>query len=162
MRLNLNFGFVTDDYNVVIETVATDNGNFICNFTRILPDLEIDNKQSSVHTDNSFFANSSDVTVYAFDSFEDFISFCLFFEQNFTGNKNIFSVNSKLVLYDSVFYLIISDVCTNLDVLKSFCACISEFAVFVSSSNFLAEKLLEFGNFILDNNAILSAAVRFR
>ena len=162
MKQNLSFGFNTDNYNVVIETITTDNGNFICNFTRVLPDLEIDSPKDDLHIDKSFFANSSNITIYAFDSFEDFISFCSFFEQNFFGNKNIFSDNSKLVFYESAFYLIIYDVYTNLDDLRNFCACISEFADFISSSNFLAEKILEYGSLIINSNAILDISIKFK
>ena len=162
MRQNLVYGVVTDDYNVVIETVATENGNFICNLTRVLPDLEESVSKSDVHSEDVFFANTSDVTIYAFDSFDDFIEFCSFFEKNFVGDKEIFSANSKLVFYDYKYFLVIYDVCTNLDFLRSFCACISEFGEFVSSSNALASKFLEFGNLLIENNAILDIAVKFK
>lgn len=154
-------GFVTDDYKILIETAATDSGNFICNLTRIVPDFKKEKfTKPSVHKKTLDLTNSR-VAIYAFDCFDDFVNFCNFFVSNFNDKVEIFSNNSKLFLYDSVYYLIINDVVTDLNLLKSFCACISEFAYFISNSSCLENKILEFGELIVDKNSILTVSKYF-
>lgn len=155
-------GFVTDDYKILIETAATDDGNFICNLTRIVPDFKKEKVfKSNVHIKAKRHLENCNLTIYAFNSFDDFASFCEFLLNNFNGDISIFSNNSKLFLYNSTYYLLLKDVYADLDLLESFCACISEFAYFVSNSNCLENKLLEFGNLIIDNDAILTVSKHF-
>lgn len=150
-------GFVTDDYKILIETAACDNGNFICNLTRIVPDFKKETfSKPTVHIKKKRSFPKSNMTIYAFNSFDDFVDFCAFFANNFKGDISLFSSNSKLFLYDSIYYLLLKDVSTDLDLLESFCACISEFAYFISNSNCFENKLFEFGNLIIDDNAIVS------
>ena len=147
-------GFVTDDYKILIETAATDSGNFICNLTRIVPDLKKEKfTKPSVHKKNLDLTNSK-VAIYAFNCFDDFVNFCNSFVTSFNDKVSVFSRNAKVILYDSVYYLIINDVVTDLSLLKGFCACISEFAYFVSSSSCLENKLLEHGRLIIASDPI--------
>lgn len=154
-------GFVTDDYKILIETAATDNGNFICNLTRIVPDCKKERfTRPHVHTKKNNYLVNSNVSIYCFECFEYFISFCDFVTNNIK-NVNVFSCNSKLFFYDSCYYLVINNVSANFDLLESFCACISEFASLVSNSNCFEHKLMEFGSLIIDNDAILTVSKFF-
>ena len=155
-------GFVTDDYKILIETAATDNGNFICNLTRIVPDCKKERfTKPNVHIKKNKDLVDSGVTIYAFNCFDDFVAFCEFIVNNFSGNIKIFSGNSKLFLYNYNYYLVMNNVSADFDLLESFCACISEFAYFVSNSNCFEHKLMEFGNLIIDNDAIFTVSSYF-
>lgn len=153
-------GFVTDDYKILIETAVTDGGNFICNLTRIVPDCKKEKfTKPSVHINKNNDLTDSKVAIYAFNCFDDFIEFCNFLVANFDDSIDIFSSNSKLFLYDSVYYLVINDVTADFHLLECFCACISEFAYFVS--NCLENKIKEFGNLIVEKDAILTVSNYF-
>lgn len=155
-------GFVTDDYKILIETTATDSGNFICNLTRIVPDCKKEKFiKSGVHIKKNRDLTDSRVAIYAFNCFDDFIDFCNFLVSNFDDRVEIFSSNSKLFLYDSIYYLVINDVVTDLNLLEGFCACISEFAYFVSNSNCFENKIREFGDLIVEKDAILTVSNYF-
>ena len=54
-----------------------------------------------------------------------------------------------------------NNVTADFDLLECFCACISEFASFVSNSNCFEHKLMEFGNLIIDNDAIFTVSNYF-
>lgn len=150
-------GFVTEDYKVLIETAVTNNGTFICNLTRIVSDVNKDTvTKPNVYVKRKKNLNKSNVSIYAFNCFEDFITFCDSLVSNFNMDVSVFSKNSKLFLYDSTYFLLLYDVSADLNLLESFCACVSEFAYFVSNSNCFENKLLEFGNLIIDEDAILS------
>lgn len=155
-------GFVTDDYKILIETAATDSGNFICNLTRIVPDCKKEKFiKSGVHIKKNRDLTDSRVAIYAFNCFDDFIDFCNFLVSNFDDRVEIFSINSMLFLYDSIYYLVINDVVTDLNLLEGFCACISEFAYFVSNSNCFENKIREFGDLIVEKDAILTVSNYF-
>ena len=150
-------GFVTDNYKLLIETAVTDDGNFICNLTRIVPDFKKEKfTKSKVHISKNSNSLNSKVTIYAFTCFEDFIGFCNFLSNDFGDDIAVFSANSKLFLYNSVYYLVIYDVCADISLLEGFCACISEFAYFVSNSNCFANKLYEFGDLIMESDVIFN------
>ena len=154
-------GFVTDDYKILIETAATDNGNFICNLTRIVPDTKKEKfTRPQVHIKKNKNLVNSNVSIYCFDYFDDFISFCDCVTNNIK-NVNIFSFNSKLFFYDSCYYLVMNNVTADFDLLEGFCACISEFACFISNSNCFEHKLMEYGDLIIENDAILTVSNYF-
>ena len=155
-------GFVTDNYKLLIETAVTDNGNFICNLTRFVPNFKKEKfTKSKLHISKTSNFSDSKVTIYAFNCFDDFIGFCSFLCNNFYDSCSIFSANSKLFLYNSVYYLVIYDVCADFSLLEGFCACISEFAYFVSNSNCFVNKLYEFGDVIMENDAIFNTFKTF-
>ena len=115
-------------------------------FNRVLCDLNLDSDFS--------FLNSSNVCVYAFDLFDDFLEFCDLFRSFYECSLDDFS-SSSLFLFDGVFYLVLNNVSSNLAFLEGFCALISEYASFVSSSYYFVLKLVEFGDVVFLDNAIL-------
>lgn len=99
---------------------------------------------------------NSNVCIYSFSSFENYINFCLSLKNIFVNDINVFSNSSKLFWFNNLYYLVLQDVTFNLDSLESFCACISEFGNYISNSKYFMIKLSEYGKKIIPYDAILS------
>lgn len=148
-------GFVTDNYRVMIEALAMSNGNFVLTVTRLNP--EKDNgtyKKKRINVKRK--ANSLDTkkAIYLFNSFDEFCSFCDYLKNNVFKYLNDFSDSVSLYEYNEKFYLVFTDIKMNSNLLKAFCAAISEFACFVNSSELFESKLLEYGRLIMKDSAI--------
>lgn len=144
------FNFSTDNYQVLIETSVTDSGNFICNLTRYIKEFQNkDFKKISLH-------NSSNVCIYSFSTFNNYVNFCYTLNQTSINNINIFSNCSKLFLFNNIYYLVLQDVTFDLNTLESFCACISEFGNYMTNSKYFLLKLSEYGKKIIPTNAIVN------
>ena len=73
---------------------------------------------------------------------------------NFADTISLFEYNSK-------YYLVISNIHINANLLKSFCSSITEFASFIDDASLFETKLLEYGNLIMKNNAINTCIKHF-
>jgi len=145
-------GFITKDCKIMIEALASSDGQFVFTITKFAPEneksilpkknLSIKRKTIKLETKN---------VIYSFDSFDDF---CLF--ANFTKNCNLnnFSKDFSLYLYNNTYYLVISKINTKFEYLHQFYSSISEFAKLVTYSRTFEAKLLEYGKFIIKKNAI--------
>ena len=67
-------GFTTKDYRIMIEALATMEGDFILTVTRFLPDDSLVKKRN-IKFRRKNTKLDSETAVYAFQSFEDFCSF---------------------------------------------------------------------------------------
>lgn len=145
------FNFNTDNYKILIETLVTDNGSFICNLTRLITDKD------NICTDTNIQETISKSSIYAFSSLDDFLNFCTSLKDNLKSNINIFSHFSKLVLFNNTYYLVMQNITLNFDILETFCACISEFGEYISNSKYFNYRLNEYGTSIISENAICNA-----
>lgn len=146
-------GFKTEDYKILLELLATKDGNFIFNITRIIPDsdalkkVKINTKRKSIKIDKK-------LAVYKFNSFDDFCNFAsILHNSNF--NFIIKKIKkSKLYLYNNCYYLSLNNILADLTLLKSFCSLISEFGIYITNSDLFEKKLSEYGKVIIKSNAI--------
>ena len=65
-----------------------------------------------------------------------------------------FAKDISLYLYKEKYYLVFTDINLNINLLKTFCSSITEFAHFVNNSDLFESKLLEYGELVIKNNAI--------
>lgn len=146
-------GFRTDDYKILLEALATQDGKFILNVTRIIPDTEtIKNKKilakrKSVKIDKK-------LALYKFNSFDDFCNFATLLH---SSNCNlIISKIKKAILYsyNNSYYLVLNNILADISLLKSFCSLIAEFSTYISNSDLFEKKLSEYGKVVIKNNAI--------
>ena len=72
-------GFTTKDYKLMIEALATINGDFIITVTRFLPELDISStyNKRTVKVKRKTNKIITDSIVYEFNSFDDIFDFIL-------------------------------------------------------------------------------------
>ncbi len=154
-------GFKTKDYQIRIEAMQVNGGDFILTVTRSLPEdkKSLDNKRK-VHIKRKQINNFKDEeAIYSFASFEDFCAFT-----NFLNNANIklsnIAKNISLYDYKNVYYLVFSNINLNYPDIKKLFSAITEFATYVSRPDLFVTKLSENGKIIMKNNA-LKTAIKF-
>lgn len=148
-------GFVTDDYRVMIEALATANGNFVLTVTRF--EQQIDKtftKKKKVNIKRKTTAINTDKAIYCFNSFDEYCNFCSFLNNNILKHINNFADSVSLFEYKNKYYLVFSNIHINNSLLKTFCSGITEFARFVNECELFESKLKEYGNLIIKDNAI--------
>ena len=150
-----SLGFNTDQYKLEINTLALSNGIFILIVTRL--QKETKKKVVRVHTKRKSNTNNPTFSIYKFNSFDNFISFCQFIVQNSDVNLlKVLENNNSLFKYNSQYFFAISTTTMNIKQKEFLFSCITEFAKFVTNSKTFLAKLKENTTCFLDNNAINS------
>ena len=146
-------GFTTKDYRIMIEALATMEGDFILTVTRFLPDDSLVKKRN-IKFRRKNTKLDSETAVYAFQSFEDFCSSCHYIQNSSIQNLDKLSKNFALYTYHDQYYLVITNINLQFKDIKSFYYIISEFATFVSHPSLFHKKLSEYGKLIVKKNAL--------
>lgn len=152
-------GFVTDDYKVMIEALATADGNFILTVTRINPIINV--KKKKIHIKRKSHNINLETTIYCFTTFDEFCDFCIYLKYSKFNNFNNFVSKISLFLYNEQYYLVLKNINSDFALLKNFCSSITEFGHFVNNSCLFEHKLLEYGNIIMPENAIFKCQEHF-
>ena len=97
-------------------------------------------------------ATNSTHLIYSFDSFDEFCNFCTYL--NSKNYKKKIAKNVSLYLYNNIYYLSLSQITVLRKEAEKFYSLISEFGNIVNCSNNFENKLIEYGEIILKNNAI--------
>lgn len=146
-------GFKTDDYKILLEAMATSDGKFILNVTRIIPDSD-NFRKKNVLIKRKCVKIDKKLAVYKFDTFDDF---CNFANLLHTSNYNVIVKKIKkaiLYSYNNSYYLVLNNISADISLLKSFCSLVAEFSCYISNSDLFEKKLSEYGKLIIKNNAI--------
>lgn len=148
-------GFVTENYRVMIEALAMSNGNFVLTVTRFEPEkANTTYKKKKVNIKRKVSLVDTKKAIYCFNSFDEYCSFCGFLSNNVLKYMNDFADAMSLYEYNDKYYLVISNIHVNNNLLKTFCSSITEFARFIEDANLFENKLHEYGNLIMKDNAI--------
>ena len=146
-------GFDVADAKLLIEAFISTEGFFVLTFTKIANEF----KEKSVlipkakrKSDNQ----TSNTSVYMFDTFDDFCNFCTYLNNSNLENLKKFAKKISLYEYDSKYFLIFSEIDKNFKDISLFYIAICEFAKLVSNSPCFFSKLIEYGKPIFKNNAI--------
>lgn len=144
-------GFVTKDYKLMIEALATSDGNFILTVTRSLPDLmkPVPRKIKGRKKNIDIFDKSG---IYCFNSFEDFCSIVECFDDKFIKQINKSLAQSRLYLYNERYYLVLKTRGNNEDARILYCT-LSEFSTYQRYSKIFENRLLEYGKIIIKDKA---------
>lgn len=154
-RAEKELGFVTDDYRVMIEALAMTNGNFVLTVTRFESEKEKSTyKKKKVNIKRKTSNINTDKAIYCFNSFDEYCEFCGFLNNNILKNMNDFVDTISLYEYNEKYYLVFSNIHVNINLLKTFCSSITEFARFVENPCLFESKLLEYGKLVMKDNAI--------
>lgn len=149
-------GFVVDDSRLLVEAYATQDGFFIITFTKFKNTDSSSKEKSSkkVVLKRKMPDVSQKNAIYEFKNFDEFCSFCTYSNSSKLLDLKGFAKNISLYEYNSLYYLIFSNINTNYEFLKLFYASISEFAKLISSSSLYKSKLDEHGKIIFKANAV--------
>jgi len=149
-------GFKTKDYKLVIEALASSDGNFIITVTRMSPNdtfsVSKKNKKTVKAKIKSFSPNNVS-SINVFNHFDDFCSFC----SNINNISNLPASHFKtasLFHYDDKYYLILNNSKLGKEVVKTIFSMISEFATPIKNEVLFERKLREYGKVIFKKNAI--------
>lgn len=151
-------GFKTHNYKLIIEALASSDGNFVLTITRVKPDVLLSSNSNAnlpkPKVKRQSIAPNKLVSIFMFHSFDEFCDFCNYIN---TGSLSKY-VNklkgSSLVLYKNNYYLIFNNLKLSVADLKCFFYTISEFAKRVKNEELLERKLKEYGKIIIPKNAI--------
>ena len=153
-KAETELGFITNNYKLVIEALASSDGNFIFTITRTKPE-DINSSRPPLPKIKRRTAKPNKVlSIYSFNSFDEFCDFC-----TYIANSNLSEYleklkNSSLVLFKGKYYLILNNLKLNISELKSFSYTVSEFASRVVNEDLFERKLKEYGKNIIQKNAI--------
>lgn len=146
-------GFKTEDYKILLEALATPDGKFVLNVTRLNQDADI-LKRKNVSIKRRSVKIDKKLAIYKFDDFDDFCNFTsLLHSSNYNA---IIKKIKKAILYsyNDSYYLVLNNILADIALLKSFCSLISEFSNYINNSDLFEKKLSEYGKIVIKNNAI--------
>ena len=146
-------GFKTDDYKILLEALATSDGKFVLNVTRITPDIDVvKNKKVLVKRKSNKIDKK--LAIYRFNTFDDFCSFATLLHNSKCSLIVKKIKKSILYSYNGAYYLVLNNILADLSLLKSFCSLIAEFSIYINNSDLFEKKLSEYGKIIIKNNSI--------
>ena len=151
-------GFDPENFNLKIEALAMADTNFIFTITKVYLEaepVEKNSKRKFTVKRKSLSTSSDTQAVYMFNCFDDFCNLLQFLKRN----NNISDVNNLaddvlLYEYKRCYYLLISNIHTDIASKINFYANITEFARCITNSKSFASKLIECGTLVMKNNAL--------
>lgn len=147
-------GFITKDYKLMIEALATIDGDFIITVTRSLPDFDITSgyKKRTIKAKRKSNKLSTDTIIYEFNCFDDVFDFVLLLKNlNLTG-LSTFTKDFSLYTYKNNYYLVMDNINKSFADIKTFLCALTEFGKSINNSNLFKSKLNEYGTLILKKN----------
>lgn len=150
-------GFNTHNYKLIIEALASSDGNFIFTITRTKPKLDVSNTSASKpKLKRRLVVPNKKLSIYIFNNFDAFCEFCHYIENSNLNTYKAKLKNSSLILYKGYYYLILNNLRLNISELKCFSSALSEFSSRVKNEDLLERKLREYGKVIISKDAILT------
>ena len=156
------FGFITKDYKLIIEAIATSEGSFILTVTRIIPDNTQTKTSKNVQIRRKLVVPNKLLSMYSFNSFDDFCEFCTYLNSDSLNRLTKKLKKSSLYLYNGKYYLLLNNITLSLRDFKAFHCAITEFATYIIDSDIFANKLFEYGKVIIESNAINTCIKHFK
>lgn len=152
-------GFDTKDYKIVIEALTKNKDSFTLIISRFLEKNKKTNK-SRLHTYRKISNFNNKISLYKFDTLEIFFAFSQYLCQK---NPDVFvalSENNSLYLYNGCYFLAIDKLYLDKKILFKITSLFSEFSDYMHISENTFQKLKEFGETLIEKNAIYSCATK--
>ena len=149
-------GFSIKDSKILIEVLASSNGNFIFTITKVGSDKknETVKKKNLKIIKKKALSNNIKNLIYKFETFDEFCTFCSYINNSKLKSVKGLAKSISLYLYNNTYYLVIANINPNYSNLNRFYAIISEFAVTVGNAETFQSKLVEYGKVVMKTNAI--------
>ena len=156
-------GFKTHNYKLIIEALASSDGNFILTITRIKPELSLQTSSNlkKPQVKRKSITPNKLLSIYVFNTFDEFCEFCNYVNTSSLSKYISKLKSSSLVLFKNKYYLILNNLKLSVTDLKTFSYTISEFASRVRNEELLEKKLKEYGKVIIAKNAITTCLKYF-
>lgn len=147
-------GFTTKDYKLMIEALATIDGDFIITVTRSLPDFDIASvyKKRTIKAKRKSNKLTTDTIIYEFNNFDDIFDFVLLLKNLNISGLNAFTKDFALYTYKNNYYLVMDNIDKNFDAIKTFLCALTEFGKSINNSNLFKSRLNEYGTLLVKNN----------
>lgn len=154
-------GFITKDYKLSIEALATSEGNFILTVTRMKPDSSLKSSKKKMSAKRKSIKLDKNIYIYSFDNFDNFCEFCTCINNTHLKNNYKSLSHTYLYLFESHYHLVIKNLNMSLNDFKALHCFITEFGKFESNGDLFENKLKEYGKVIFNKNAISTCAKYF-
>lgn len=151
-------GFYVEDSKILIEALASAEGFFVFTITKVEDDSP---KKRTLRIKRKLSNTNLKKTIYVFDTFEDFCSFCTYINNGYFKDIKNFAKNTSLYCFEDKYYLILSEINIQISNIKGFFATVSEFAKSINHADSFESKLLEYGKPIMKRNALKRCAEYF-
>lgn len=158
-KAEAEMGFVTKNYRLMIEAIVTSDYNFILTVTRTFPE-EMQNKK--VKTKRKLSSPSKLLSIYCFDTFDDFSEFCTYLSSSYLNAFINKFKKSSLYIYNDRYYLVLYNVSLDLNNFKSFHLIATEFGLYLEHSDLFERKLIEHGKNVIQTDAINTCLKHFK
>lgn len=147
-------GFITKDYKLMIEALATIDGDFIITVTRFLPDFDITSayKKRTIKAKRKSNKLTTDTIIYEFNNFDDIFDFVLLLKNLNISGLTAFTKDFALYTYKDNYYLVMDNIDKNFEDIKTFLCALTEFGKSINNSNLFKSKLNEYGTLLVKNN----------
>ncbi|MCI8443668.1 MAG: adaptor protein MecA [Clostridia bacterium] len=157
-------GFYTDGCKLLIEAFSSLEDILVFTITKYSPqDIKTyatpSKKKLTVKRKKLDF--SSKQAIYEFRNFDEFCEFCKYISRKSNFNIKNFSKNISLYWYHNTYYLLVKNINTSYELLKTFYSVIAEFATPVHFSNSFENKLIEHGKIVIKKSAITTGIQYF-
>ena len=152
-------GFVTENYKISVEALTQNKDNF----TLIVSRFSEKNKKtvkSRLHTYRRVSTFNNDISLYKFETLEIFFAFSEYLYQK---NHDIFLLlneKNSLYLYNDSYFLAIDKLYLDKKILFKITSLFSEFSDYIHISKNTFQKLKEFGDMLIEKNAISSCTTK--
>ena len=157
-------GFNTKDYKVKIEALAMIDGDFVVNVTRIAEkekNISLETQRKKFKVRRKTVSPTSNISVYKFDTFDDYCSFIQYLAQDNLESAYLVSKKVTLYLYQNSYYLILGSISEEYKNKLSFFSAIPEFATYINNSSIFISKIQECGKIVIKHNAIKTSLKHF-
>lgn len=150
-------GFITTNYQLIIEALASSDGSFILTVTRSKESKEKNIKKLKVKPKLMSLNKPLPTLIYKFNNFDNFYDLCNFIQED--NLSKIQKTFTKAILYNynnDIYLLLKTSPKANIREVKCIISLVNEFnANIVQTSELFQYKLYEFGKVILKNNCFL-------
>jgi len=148
-------GFNTKNYKLIIEALASSDGNFIITVTRMSPNdmPSVRKSKRTVKAKIKSFSPSKISSINCFNSFDDFCAFC----SNINTVLDLSCLNFKtasLFNYNDKYYLVLNNLKLADEISRVLYSTLSEFGTPIKNEILFERKLKEYGKIVFKKNAI--------
>lgn len=151
-------GFYAQDCKILIEAIASFDGNFVFTITKTAPTLPEESSftRKKPQAKRKSFKIDTNTIIYSFKNFDEFCEFCKALHIGFLSHQSLKLIckNTALYFYNDAYYLLIVGINPDYEHLNVFFSVISEFTDRVDNYKNFDAKLIEHGKAIFKRNAI--------
>ena len=147
-------GFKVKNCKLLVEAFSTSDDYIVFTLTKYKNELNPENSPKKLKFKRKALTNSYKNAIYRFNNFEEFCNFCTYCHGSKLGTLTGLAKTVSLYEYNSLYYLVLSNINITFKNINLFYTSISEFSNLVSSSGIMKSKLDEYGKIVFKNNAI--------